>query len=277
MSRNQIIIVASCAVLCLGIYLFADTKKPKPEKTAEGAPNTTQPEGGHAHEALDIEVYLADVNGKIADKATKEKVEKLLAAGSYKELIAEYQKLDKPLAIAYYSIKLAEEENKAESFVAAGDYNTLLMQTAPDEKARNFLNANAVSCYQKAVGLDSSTNNRIRLAGAYMESGDAPMQGVSILLDIVRKDSTNVDALLMLGRFGIISGQYDKAIARLEKILYLRPQNSEALLLLAEAYNSQGNKTKAIEMLERCKKTVSNPEAKKEIENYIQRIKKPNG
>ena len=103
------------------------------------------------------------------------------------------------------------------------------------------------------------------------------MQGVSILLEIVRKDSANIDALLMLGRFGIISGQFDKAIARLEKILYLRPQNSEALLLLAEAYNGQGNKTKAIEMLERCKKTVNDPAAKKEIENYIQSIKKPNG
>ena len=103
------------------------------------------------------------------------------------------------------------------------------------------------------------------------------MQGVSILLDIVHKDSTNIDALLLLGRFGIISGQYDKALARLEKILHLRPQNSEAMLLMAEAYNAQGNKTKAVEMLERCKKTVTAPEAKKEIEHYIESIKKPNG
>jgi tetratricopeptide (TPR) repeat protein len=80
----------------------------------------------------------------------------------------------------------------------------------------------------------------------------------------------------MLGRFGIVSGQFDKAIARLEKVLYLRPQNSEALLLLAEAYNSKGDKSKAIEFLERCKKTVSNPELKKEIENHIKNINKPN-
>lgn len=278
MSRNQIIIVSACAVLCLGIYLFADTKKPKAEKTADAGQPTMQPQEQHAHESLDIEQYIKETNSKIADKATKEKVEKLLEAQSYKELIGEYQKLDKPLAIAYYSIKLAEKENKVEAFVGAGDYNTMLMQTAPDEKARNFLSENAVSCYQKAVDLDSNnTNNKIRLAGAYMESGGAPMQGVSILLEIVRKDSANVDAQLMLGRFGIISGQFDKAIARLEKILYLRPQNSEALLLLAEAYNGQGNKTKAIEMLERCKKTVTDPAAKKEIENYIQSIKKPNG
>ena len=280
MTRNQIIVVSACAVLCLGIYLFADTKKPKDEKTAEGGHNTMQGQGQEKPqpEALNIEAYITDVNAKIADKATQAKVEKLLASKSYKEVIAEYQKLDKPLAIAYYSVKVAETENKVEAYVGAGDYNSMLMQTAPDEKAKSFLSGNAVSCYKKAVDLDGgNTQNKIRLAGAYMESGGAPMQGVSILLDIVKQDSTNVDALLMLGRFGIISGQYDKAIARLEKILYLRPQNSEALLLLAEAYNGQGNKTKAIELLERCKKTVSNPEAKKEIENYIKSIKKPNG
>lgn len=92
----------------------------------------------HAHESLDIEQYIKETNSKIADKATKEIVEKLLEAQSYKELIGEYQKMDKPLAIAYYSIKLAEKENKADAFVGAGDYNTMLMQTAPDEKARNF-------------------------------------------------------------------------------------------------------------------------------------------
>ena len=99
-------------------------------------------------------------------------------------------------------------------------------------------------------------------------------KGVSILLEIVRKDSNNVDAQLMLGRFGLISGQTDKAIARFEKILYLQPQNSEALFLLAEAYDSQGNKEKALELLEKCKKTVKDPKAKKEIEDFIENIKK---
>ena len=276
MKRNQLLLISACAVLCLGIYLFASTKKPKEEKPADSGHTTMPQQQQEAPETLNIEQYIAETNAKIADKATKEKVETLTASKSYKDLIAVYQKLDKPLAIAYYSIKLAETENKVEAYVGAGDFNTMLMQTAPDAKAKNFLSRNAVECYEKAVAFDSTnTPNRIRLAGAIMESGGAPMQGVAILLDIVRKDSTNVDALLMLGRFGLISGQYDKAIARLEKILYSHPQNSEALLLMAEAYNGKGNKAKAIEMLERCKKAVTEPAAKKEIEGYIESIRKP--
>ncbi|MES2621455.1 MAG: tetratricopeptide repeat protein [Bacteroidota bacterium] len=275
MNRNQIIVIAVCAVLGIGIYLFADTKKPKDEKTADSG-HTTMPEKQQA-EPFAIEEYIADINSRIEDKALREKIESLAASKNYKDLLSEYVKLDKPLAVAYYTIQLAEKENKAASFTSAGDYNSMLMQTAPDEKAKNFLSNNALECYQKAVALDSTnTENRLRLASAYMSGGGAPMQGVTILLDIVNKDSTNVDALLMLGRFGIISGQYDKAIGRLEKILYLHPQNSEALLLIAEAYNNQGNKSKAIEMLQRCKKSVSDPDAKKEIDKYIESIKKPN-
>ena len=152
----------------------------------------------------------------------------------------------------------------------------MLLQSAPDEKARKYLADNAIECYSKAYNLDTTkTDNRIRLAGAYLQEGSQPMQGVSMLLDIVRKDSNNADAQLMLGRFGLISGQIDKAIARFEKVLYLQPQNSEALFLLAEAYNNQGNKQKAIELLDKCKKTVKEPAAKKEIEKYIEEIKKP--
>ncbi|HLP50457.1 MAG TPA: tetratricopeptide repeat protein [Chitinophagales bacterium] len=278
MTRDQGIIIGACAVLCIGIYLFADTKKPAKEKPADVAAAQGD---GHQHEAeaevLDIETYINEVNTQITDKAVAEKVKALTQTGDYKALLQEYQKIDKPLAIAYFSVKLAEKEGKPEAYVSAGNYSTMLMQTAPDVKARNYLSQNAIKAYEKAVEMDSATDNKIRLAGAYMEGGTAPMQGVSILLDVVKQDSTNIDALLMLGRFGIISGQYDKAIARLEKILYLRPQNSEALLLMAEAYNGKGDKTKAIELLERCKKSVSSPDAKKEIEKYIESIRKPNG
>jgi predicted Zn-dependent protease len=274
MSRNQIIAVGFCAVLGIGIYLFATTKKPKGADDA--APMAQAARDKPKAQELDIEAYVADVNAKITDETTRQKVADLLKNEQYDSLLVEYSKLDKPLAIAYYSVKMAQQKGTPEALIQAGDYNSTLIQTAPDEKAHNYLASNALLCYQEAVKLDSSkVDYRLRLAAAYMEGGTQPMEGVGILLDIVRKDSNNVDAQMMLGRFGIVSGQYDKAIARLEKILYLQPKNSEALLLIAEAYNGSGNKQKALEMLERCKKTVTNPELIKEIDTYIQQLKKP--
>ena len=261
--------------LLVAIYFFGNTKKPK----EEGA---VAPMGGHAPqqqaaqpEALDIQAYIAEVKSK-AEPATQQKIESAEKAYQYPALIEAYKKMDKPLAVAYYVVKEAESANTVKQYVNAGDYNAALLQSAPDDKAKKFLGGNIINCYKKAVAMDTAkTENRIRLAGAYMEEGSQPMQGVLMLLDIVKKDSTNVDAQLMLGRFGLISGQIDKAIARFEKVLYLQPQNSEALFLLAEAYNDQGNKQKAIDLLEKCKKTVKDPATKKDIESAIETIKKP--
>ncbi len=277
MRRNQIIAISACAAIFIAIYFFGNTKKPLKEEgaTPPMGQGHAAPQQGAQTEALDIEAYIAEVKGK-AEPATQKGIDAAEKTQQYGTLVDIYKKMDKPLAVAYYVVKEADKENSVKQYVAAGDFNAALIQTAPDDKAKKFLSGNIINCYKKAVGLDSTkTENRIRLAGAYMEDGSQPMSGVLMLLDIVKKDSTNVDAQLMLGRFGLISGQIDKAIARFEKVLYLQPQNSEALFLLAEAYNDQGNKQKAIDLLERCKKTVKDPATKKDIEKAIESIKKP--
>lgn len=271
MNRNQIIVIAACALACVGVYVFTGTKKPAEDKPVETAAQTAVQPG-----ELDIAGYVAETAATIENDTLRETVEKQTAANDYDGLVTTFAKMDKPLAVTYYLRKKAEKVNTIPDWVGLGDFTMMLMQTAPDDKARKYLTTTAIESYNRALDLDSTlTENRLRLASAYMEDGTQPMQGVGILLDVVRKDSTNVDALLMLGRFGLVSGQYDKAIARLEKILYLQPQNSEALLMLAEAHNKLGNTEKALELLERCKKTVTSPELKSEIDKYIQSIKKP--
>ena len=196
MNTKQIIAVSACVTLLVVIYLFGKTKKPADNTNA---PPMTQ---GHAQPqqetpVLDIQEYLSQINAQ-ADPDIKHKIQDAETAHAYATLIDIYKKIDKPLAVAYYSVKQADLLNKADYYVTVGDYNAGLMQTAPDEKAKKFLVTNAIECYKKAVELDTSkTENKLRLAGAYMEDGTQPMQGVMILLDVVKKDSTNVDALLM--------------------------------------------------------------------------------
>jgi tetratricopeptide (TPR) repeat protein len=276
MKRNQIIAISACVALLIVIYFFGNRVKPKDENAAGPmSQGHAQPQAQQA-EALNIEEYIALVNEQITDKATQKRILDLTEAHGYKALIGEYQKLDKPLAIAYYTVKVAETENSAATWLNSGDYNSMLMQTAPDEKSRKFLAENAINCYEKAIGFDTAnTDYKIRLAGAYMEEGSQPMQGVMLLLGIVQKDSNNVDAQMMLGRFGLVSGQIDKAIARFQKILYLQPQNTEALYWLAQAYDTQGNKQKALEVLEKCKNSTTDPKVKKEIDKLIENLKKP--
>ncbi len=276
MSRNQIIVIAVCALIGTGIYLFAPTHKEQVPGTGMQAPMA----GGHqqpaeAVEKLDIEGYITSVDEQLTDASAKDKIKKLKEINSFNELAEEYKKLDKPIAAAHYLVKAAEQSNTAKSWIAAGDYNGLLLQTAPDEKAIHFLGDNAIHCYEQAANLDPENNEyKLRLASAYIEAGSNPMQGVGILREMVAKDSTNVDAQLMLARFGLVSGQFDKAIARLEKVLYLSPQNQDALLMLGQAYESMGNTEKAIDALTRCAAAVKEPEAKKAIQAHIEELRK---
>ena len=176
MKRNQIIVVSACALLLIVIYFFGNRVKPKDANTPMASEGHAQPQ---AAETLNIEDYIASVNSQIADVKTRERIEALDRQKIYKPLIGEYQKLDKPLAVAYYTVKVAEAENNKETYLNSGDYNSMLMQSAPDEKSRRYLAGNAIECYEKAVELDTANNdNKIRLAGAYMEEGSQPMQGV---------------------------------------------------------------------------------------------------
>jgi tetratricopeptide (TPR) repeat protein len=77
---------------------------------------------------------------------------------------------------------------------------------------------------------------------------------------------------LALGKFGIISGQYDKAVNRLEKVLSLQPENAEALFLSGEAYSNLGLNEKAISCFSKCKEIVENEDLKKEIDAYLQQL-----
>ena len=78
---------------------------------------------------------------------------------------------------------------------------------------------------------------------------------------------------LILGRLAVVSGQYDKAIARLGKLTTLDPKNAEAWFHLAEAYRAVGKNEEAIKSLEQCKSLVNDPAFSAQIDSYIKQFK----
>ena len=274
LNRTQWIAIAGCTILLIGIYLFADTKKIVTDKPA--GPMASRDAQKPAASDYDWEGYLTKVKANIKSQDTLALIsqwEKAPTEPNLKSLIDIYHRLGESVSEAYYTLQLAQLKKDAKLTVRAGDLFEATNAISTDDALRQFLADKSVESFKAAVMLDSTTANRIKLATAYMNQGTAPMQGVGILLSVVSKDSNNVDAQLLLGKFGIVSHQYDKAIVRLEKVVSLRPQNYDVLLLLAEAYDAKGDKAKAIETLEKCEKMVTKPELRKEIEGYIKNIK----
>ena len=274
-NSTQWIVIAGCSVLVIGIYLFADTKKI--ETAQSGGPMASRDaKKESAAPEFDWEGYLKKVKAHITNQDTLNLIwgwEKTPSEPNLKALIDLYHVRGESVSEAYYTLQLAQLKKDAKLDIRAGDLFSATAAISNDDTIHLFLADRAVESYKNALALDSTTANRLKLATAYMDQGTTPMQGVGILLSIVAKDSNNADAQLLLGKFGIVSRQFDKAIVRLEKVVSLRPQNYDALFLLAEAHMEKGDKQKAIELLEKCSKMVDKPELKKEIDQYIKNIK----
>ena len=91
---------------------------------------------------------------------------------------------------------------------------------------------------------------------------------------VVEKDSTNIFAQMVLGQGSLLSGQYDRAIGRFEKVLALQPVNLEAILLMAEVFERKEDKANAIKWYSKALPLALNPAMKSALEKRINELKK---
>ena len=66
------------------------------------------------------------------------------------------------------------------------------------------------------------------------------MKPMLMLLDVVKNDSDNIEANYYLAKLGVRSGQFEKAVKRFKKLVYLQPQNKEYCMELSEVYKLWG-------------------------------------
>jgi lipopolysaccharide biosynthesis regulator YciM len=95
------------------------------------------------------------------------------------------------------------------------------------------------------------------------------MEGIRKIREVADRDPENMYAQFMLGLGGMISGQFDKAIERLLKVVQHQPENVEVMLMLAEAYERQNDKANAVKWYLESKKHINNADLGKEIDERI--------
>lgn len=166
---------------------------------------------------------------------------------------------------------LAQSEKK---LTFAGQLYLGLMHDATTESMAAWEAAEAVKHLNEALVLNPNNDTtKLALATAYIEGTGSPMAGVSILREMITKDPDHIPANLLLGKLSIQSGQFDKAVERLEHVLTLEPKNREALYFLGEAQKGKGEKDKAIATFRKLEGIVNNPDFTKDIEEYISSFK----
>lgn len=286
MNRQQIILVLSAVAVTAGLYLFGPTtgaKKPPITATVDNGPHNaagfsietylteTQKRLSPAQQqyllALDNEVKRGDVNDQQLHVFHQQ-------AAFWKDSATN------PVAYFYYLSRAAtlDKSEKNLTFAAHSILGYLPFAEQPAQKV--WLANEGRALFEKALEINPNNDSSlVGLGGCYIygagKAGDnSPMAGILKIREVAQKDSNNLFAQYMLGVGGLVSGQYDKAAQRFERVAKAQPDNLEVLFKLAETYETMGDKANAIKWYETIESGVQIPEIKKEIQLRIAQLKK---
>ncbi len=178
---------------------------------------------------------------------------------------------------AWYESEIARLENSEKSLNFAAHLFLDNLRTEADMSLKKWKAIQAKDLFERSLSINPTNDSAtIGLGSCYLfgNISENPMDGIMMIRKVVERDSTHVYANMMLGYGSILSGQYDKAIERFGKVARKHPDNLEAILNLAEAFEQKGDKSSAIIWYEKSLKLINNPAYEDEINHRIAELKK---
>jgi tetratricopeptide (TPR) repeat protein len=264
-STVRLLLIAGALILSVLLFI-APRNLPEKEPVAETS------NSGSSTEA-DIAVYESMAAKNLAPEIKAEH-DSLKQAGEFDSLTVFWDTKKRPDLGAYFAELAAGKGKKAEHWFNAGNRYYYSVQFSNDRNEIPVLYQSAMRCFRKGLALESgNTDARIMLASCYVEGTDNPMDGITMLREIEKKDSMNVKLQLSFAAFSMKSGQLGKAIERFRKALRADSTYIEAYLHLADAYEQTGDAGSTIMMLESFAARTTDPAARTEVKKYIEQIK----
>jgi cytochrome c-type biogenesis protein CcmH/NrfG len=260
MNKSQVLAITVSLILFAGLYFGFDTK-PVNHQTVE---RSRAVQG----ESTSFESLLEKAQAQLGPEQSEQirsLEQKLQGTAEQGEKIA----LMKQLSGLWYRFghlpvagvlaeRVAEVENADSSWSVAGATFFNGLMRAQDAAERQYCAEHAVIAFESAASLaPDKPEHRVNLALVWAENPppNNPMQAVTMLRDLESKYPEAPSVYNALGRLAIKTGQWQRAIDRLEKAHSLEPNNPNTPCLLAQAYEGAGNKEKATEFANKCGKT----------------------
>jgi len=277
MTTGQAILIGFSVVAVSVTYFFAPLHPPK-SKTAEHTAAIS------AKADFDIDAYIEEELNKLPElKAQYEQYEgqrkygdsALPTKSQYDSLASALENHQQHILAAFMRQHATYVSPQTDSIYADAARRLYAAAfTTDNQSLTQYVISEAIKCYEKALELNpDNADVKMEMAVAYLEGQTEPMKGVMILREITDKDPDNITANLILGKYGIVSGQFDKAAERLNKVLSVDSLNVDAYLYLAQAYEGMGDKAKAIAALEKCRNLVQDSGFSENISKYIEKLK----
>ena len=272
------IIVAACGIIVVSLlFIFGRTVEHKRSKAAIAA----------VPETYNIQYFIDSAKTKLnpGQAVYISKLENGISRGdvpgqqltAYNSLAAFWKdsvQMFEPYA--FYTIEAAKLDNSEKNLTFAARLMLDNLRHEQNEAALSWKTTQTIELFERALKLNPEDPDlKIGLGSAYVYgkgragNAEATMKGIQQLLSVVRTDSNNMKAHLVLGVGGLISGQYDKALERFIRIVKYEPANLEAIAYLADTYAAKGDKGNAIKWYNVSKQLVNDPAYSKEVDLRI--------
>ena len=181
------------------------------------------------------------------------------------------------LPYAFYEAETARLENSENSLTFAARLFLENLQQEQEPELRRWEALQAKDLFERSLIINPGNDSaKVGLGACYLfgNISDAPMEGIAKIREVLDRDSANVYAQMMLVKGSLMSGQYDKAINRLQTINRLQSNNLEAVLMLADTYERINDKVNALKWYQKSLPLVTNETMKAAIEKRIDELKK---
>lgn len=282
--KKQLILVTSGLILVTILFYFGRTVAPK-SKSSTPAVNSTGKQSFNISGFIETEkkrltppqalavakLENSVIRGDVSEQQVKANRQ---LADFWKDSVRSFE------PYAYYLAEAAKLDKSEKNLTFAAQLFLENLRTEEDEAKLNWKAEQAIALFEKAIELNPGSDDlKVGLGSCYIlgkgrvGGTEETMKGIQQLLSVARKDSNNMKAQLMLGVGGYISGQYDKAVERLLKVVKAQPDNLEAIAFLADAYAAKGNREEAIKWYQISKRLANDPHYSKEVDERIKSLR----
>lgn len=260
MNKAQYLALLGALALFLALYFGFETKTDKQKTTersrtlqAESTSFESLVEDAKAHLSIEQIEPIKRLEAALSAEEGAGKVASQISV--LKRLSGHWYEFGQIPVAGGYAELAAELENADSSWSVAGATFFDGLVSSQDPLIRDFCAAHAVKAFESAASLNpSNVEHRVNLALVYAENPppNNPMQAVLMLRELESKHPDNPAVFNALGRLAIKTGQWQRAVERLEKAWSLDQKNPNTPCLLAKAYEGAGNTTKANEFQGIC-------------------------
>ncbi|KEO73494.1 tetratricopeptide repeat protein [Anditalea andensis] len=273
MKKSQIIVLSVGLILVVALYtlptMVVDNAEDTAnlEQTAEAAPSDMAAEMHDPNMAPVDRSAVQNLKVRLENEDNKENFATF--ADSIGSLYASSGKYD---SAAFYYESAANKIPSQQRWEKAGNAYYEAYGFAMNEEKISYLAGKARENLNKVIDANPDRLDlKTKVAMTYVSSTN-PMQGITMLREVLVEDPKNETALFNMGVLSMQSGQYKRAAERFEELVGHHPDHIQGQFYLAVSYFESKQQNKAKKQFELVKNMTQDPMILNSVETYLDRI-----